>query len=196
MNLLALGLVLFLVVHASSMLRGMRKTLIEHLGSKNAYKALYSIFTLAGLLLVVIGFAQYRAAGMTLVWAPPTWGRHIAMLVMLVSFISLAATYVPSNIRSTLKHPLIIAVILWSLAHLLVNGDLGSMALFGSFLVWGIVARISMGRRTRTIFVASHLSQPLGMHNDVVVVIVGVLLYAATLVWLHRLLIGVPIMAV
>ena len=91
---------------------------------------------------------------------------------------------------------MITGVILWSLAHLLVNGDLGSMALFGSFLVWGIVARISMGRRARVIFSTAPLNPPLGIRNDVVVVIIGVLLYAATLVWLHQILIGVPIIAV
>jgi uncharacterized membrane protein len=129
-------------------------------------------------------------------WDPPAWGRHIAMLVVLLSFIALAATYVPSHIRSSLKHPMITAVILWALSHLLVNGDVGSAVLFGSFLVWGAIARVSMGRRTRVIFAAPPQGPPLGMRNDVIIVIAGILLYGATLVWLHPLLVGVPVIAI
>ncbi len=195
MTSLVVGLVLFLGVHSFSMLRGVREVLVSGLGSENTYKGLYSLLALFGLVLIVVGFAQYRATGMISLWNPPAWGRHAAMLLVLLSFIALAATYVPSHIRSTLKHPMITAVILWALSHLLVNGDLGSAVLFGSFLVWGVIARLSMGRRTRVIFAAPPQGPPIGIRNDIIIVIVGVLLYAATLIWLHPLLIGVPVIA-
>lgn len=196
MTWLVAGLILFLGVHSFSMLRRAREVLVAGLGSENAYKAFYALFALIGLVLIVLGFAQYRAAGMIPLWNPPAWGRHIAMLVVLLSFIALAATYVPSHIRSSLKHPMITAVMLWALSHLLVNGDLGSAILFGSFLLWGVIARVSMGRRTRVIFAAPPQGPPLGMRNDVIIVIVGILLYAATLIWLHPILIGVPVIAI
>ena len=196
MTWLVVGLVLFLGIHSFSMLRSAREVCVAGLGSENAYKGLYTLLALIGLILIVIGFAQYRAAGMIPLWNPPAWGRHIAMLVVLLSFIALAAAYVPSHIRATLKHPMITAVILWAVSHLLVNGDLGSAVLFGSFLIWGVIARVSMGRRTRVIFAAPPQGPPIGMRNDVIIVIVGILLYAATLIWLHPLLIGVPVIAI
>ena len=196
MTWLVAGLIVFLGVHAFSVLRGAREHFVANLGGELAYKGVYALLALIGLVLIVIGFAEYRQGGMISVWNPPAWGRHIAMLAMLISFVSLVATYVPTHIRSTLKHPMIIAVILWALSHLLVNGDLGSIALFGSFLVWGIVAHLSMGRRTRFIFAALPLGPPLGIRNDIIVVAMGVLLYVAALIWLHPLFIGVPVVAV
>ncbi len=196
MTWLVAGLIVFLGVHAFSMLRGAREYLVAGLGGELAYKGIYALLALVGLVLIVIGFAEYRQGGMVPVWNPPAWGRHIAMLAMLVSFVFLVAAYVPTHIRSALKHPMTIAVILWALSHLLVNGDLGSIALFGSFLVWGIVARITMGRRTRFIFAAPPLGPPLGIRNDIIVVAIGVLLYAGALIWLHPLFIGVPVVAI
>jgi uncharacterized membrane protein len=195
MNWLVIGLVIFLGVHAFSMLRGPREALISGLGSETVYKGVYALLALAGLLLVVIGFSQYRATGMIPLWNPPAWGRHIAMLTMLLAFISFVASYVPSHIRSTLKHPMIIAVSLWALSHLLANGDLGSVVMFGSFLIWGVTARISMGRRARAIFATPSHAAPTGFRNDLVVVLLGVLLFAAMVTQLHQSIIGVPIIA-
>nr|TFG53560.1 MAG: NnrU family protein [Hyphomicrobiales bacterium] len=195
MTLLIIGIMVFLGVHSFSMMRGWREALIARLGSENAFKGIYSLLALAGLVLIVMGFGHYRAAGMSAVFTPPVWGRHIAMLLMLVAFIFFAATYIPSRIRSAVQHPMITAVMLWAFAHLLANGDLGSLVLFGGFLLWGILARLSMGRRTRTIFAASPQIPPLSIRNDIVIVVMGTLLYAATLIWLHPLLIGVPVVA-
>lgn len=196
MTWLVAGLILFIGVHSFSMLRGAREALVAGLGSEITFKALYSLLALSGFILIILGFAEYRAAGMIPLWNPPSWGRHVAMLLVLLSFIALTATYVPSHIRSTLKHPMITAVMLWAVSHLLANGDLGSVLLFGSFLVWGVIARVSMGRRTRVIFAAPPQTPPLGMRNDIVIVLVGVALYAAALIWLHPVLIGVPVIAI
>lgn len=196
MTWLVAGLILFLGVHCFSMLRGAREALVAGLGSEITFKILYSALALTGLILIAKGFSDYRAAGMVPLWTPPAWGRHAAMLLVLLSFIALAATYIPSHIRSSLKHPMITAVILWAASHLLVNGDLGSTALFGSFLVWGLIARFSMGRRARVIFAAPPQGPPLGIRNDVMIIIVGAALYAAALIWLHPHFIGVPVIAI
>jgi len=193
---LVAGLILFLGVHSFSMLRGAREILVAGLGSELTFKALFSLLSLTGFILIVVGFADYRAAGMIPLWTPPIWGRHIAMLLVLPAFVALAATYVPSHIRSALKHPMITAVILWAVAHLLANGDLGSALMFGGFLVWGVIARISMGGRTRVIFAAAPQSPPLSIRNDIIIIVVGVALYAVTLLWLHPIFIGVPVIAI
>jgi uncharacterized membrane protein len=195
MTWLVAGLILFLGVHSFSMLRGARDAVVAGLGSEMAFKALYSLLSLVGFILIIVGFADYRAAGMIPLWNPPSWGRHIAMLLLLLAFVSLAATYIPSHIRSGLKHPMILAVILWAMSHLLANGDLGSVLMFGGFLAWGVIARISMGGRARVIFAAAPQSPPLGMRNDIVIIIAGVALYAVTLIWLHPNFIGVPVIA-
>ena len=195
MTWLVAGLVLFLGVHSFSMLRGARETVVAGLGSELVFKVLYSLLSLTGFILIVVGFADYRAAGMVPLWNPPSWGRHVAMLLVLLAFVALAATYIPSHIRSALKHPMIAAVILWAISHLLANGDLGSVLLFGGFLVWGVIARISMGGRTKAIFAAPPQSPPSGIRNDVIIIVVGVTLYAATLIWLHSMFIGVPIIS-
>lgn len=195
MTWLVAGLILFLGVHSFSMLRGAREAVVAGLGSEMAFKALYSLLSLVGFILIIVGFADYRAAGMIPLWNPPSWGRHVAMLLLLLAFVSLAATYIPSHIRSSLKHPMIIAVILWAISHLLANGDLGSVVMFGGFLAWGVIARVSMGGRTRAIFAAAPLSPPTGIRNDLAIIVAGVALYAVTLIWLHPNFIGVPVIA-
>jgi uncharacterized membrane protein len=195
MTLLLAGLALFIATHAFTMVRGAREVLISALGSDAAYKGLYSLVSLAGFILIIYGYGQYRSTGMIPLWTPPDFGRHIAMLLMLFAMILLVATYLQSHIRSRIKHPMITAVVLWAIAHLLANGDLGSVILFGTFLVWGIFARISMGNRTKTIFAAPTLGPPLGFRNDLVIILLGVTVYAAFVMWLHPLLIGVPVIA-
>ncbi len=187
------GLVLFLGVHAFSMLRGARAHAISNLGGEGPFKGIYSLVAAIGLGLIVYGYGVYRAGGYIPLWAPPEWGRHAAMGLVLVAFILLAAAYIPSHIRARTKHPMITAVMLWALGHLLANGDGGSALLFGAFLAWGIIARLSMAGRTKQIFSAPTRLPPQGIGNDVIVVLLGVGFYAA-LLFLHPLLIGVPIL--
>jgi uncharacterized membrane protein len=190
---LILGLVLFLGVHVVTMTRKTRASLIGRIG-EGPYKGLYSLVSAIGLVLIVWGFGLYRASGMIPVWYPPAWTRHVTFLLVLIAFVLLAATYSPSHIRAAVKHPMISGVILWSLGHLLVRGDLGSMLMFGGFFVWGVLARIAMGRRAPQDRQgpAAVMGEP-RWSVDIGVVVIGVAVYLAMLFWLHPLLIGVPL---
>ncbi|MFD0936725.1 NnrU family protein, partial [Methylobacterium trifolii] len=146
MLILILGLVLFLGIHAFSIARAKRAEVIGQVG-ENRFKLGYTLLSALGLVLIGVGFHQYRAAGYIPVWDPPVWTRHLALLLMLPVFVLLAAAYLPGRIRARTKHPMLLAVKIWATAHLLANGDLGSMLLFGGFLAWAVAARISAKRR-------------------------------------------------
>lgn len=136
-----------------------------------------------------MGAARGSAADPQL-WHPPVWTRHLAFALMLPAFILLVAAYVPSHIRDKAKHPMLAAVKFWALAHLLANGDLAGLLLFGAFLAWAVYDRISVKKRGA--------KGPLGdrhggVTNDIIAVVVGILLYLAMFRWGHPLLIGVPL---
>jgi uncharacterized membrane protein len=188
---LIIGLVLFLGGHAFTMNRAARGRLIARIG-EGPYKGLYSLVSLAGLVLIIWGYGIYRAAGMTPVWYPPAFMRHVTFLLVLIAFVLVAATYSPSHIRSWVRHPMISAVILWSLGHILVRGDLGSILLFGAFLVWGILARISMERRAPGDARGSTaIAREPRWQADILVAVIGVAAYLAFMIWGHPWLIGV-----
>jgi uncharacterized membrane protein len=191
--LLILGLIVFLGTHAFSMARYRRAAFIGKIG-EGPYKGLYSLVSLAGIVLIAIGYGQYRQGGYTPVWDPPVWTRHLALLLVWVAFVCLAAAYLPGRIKRTLKHPMLAGVKIWALAHLLANGDLGSILLFGSFLVWAIVARISVKRRDEAVPHGAPLEPPSGLRNDALAVAIGTVAYLAFVIWLHPLLIGVPVL--
>ena len=155
MLLLILGLVLFLGTHAFSMLRARRASVVGQIG-ENRYKLGYTALSLLGLILIGVGFHDYRLQGMIPVWDPPVWTRHLALLLTALAFIALASAYLPGHIRARAKHPMLLAVKIWATAHLLANGDLGSILLFGSFLAWAVMARISAKRRALPAGAAQH----------------------------------------
>jgi uncharacterized membrane protein len=147
MLILILGVALFLGVHVFATMRGARAALIEKYGLQ-AYKGAYSAVALAGLVLIVWGFSRYRAEGIIQIWDPPTWSRHVAMPLVWFAFVALASRRAPpSRIRGWLRHPTLVAIKSWAAAHLLANGDLGGMILFGSFLAFGVYDRIAVKRR-------------------------------------------------
>lgn len=185
---LIVGLAVFHASHLFVTKRAARAAAIERLGMIG-YRAVFSIVSLAGLALIVWGFAEYRATGWIDVWYPPRFTRHIAELLMLFAAIFAVATYIPSRIRTKLKHPMLAAIKTWALAHLIANGDLGSILLFGSFLAWGVMARIAAKKRGDNGPVAA----PSGMRNDVIVVVVGLVLYVALGLYFHPYVIGVPV---
>jgi uncharacterized membrane protein len=191
-TLLVLGLVIFLGTHLFSAARGVRATLIGSIG-EGPYKGLYSLVSLAGIVLIAVGYGQYRANGYIPVWDPPVWTRHLALLLVLVAFICFVAAYLPGHIKRRLKHPMLAGVKIWAFAHLLANGDLGSILLFGSFLAWAVLARISAKRRD---VAAQHggTAAPAGWRNDILAVAIGTAVYLAFALWLHPLLIGVPVL--
>jgi uncharacterized membrane protein len=141
--------------------------------------------------LVVWGFAK---APVIQIWAPPVWARHLALLLMLPVFPLLLAAYLPGKINGRVRHPMLAAIKFWALAHLIANGDLASIILFGSFLAFAVVDRILIKRRPGTEPVLA-VSEVEARRNDVISLGVGLALYVAFLFWLHTLLIGVSPLA-
>lgn len=188
MLLLILGLVLFLGIHSLRIVAEPGRARMVSAMGLTGYKGIYSLVALAGLVLIVIGYGQARLDPFVL-YQPPPFLRHLNMLLMLIVFPALLASHFPGRVQSALKHPLLIAVKAWALGHLLVNGMLADVLLFGGFLVWAVVDRISIKRRA----VPSTSPQlPASRFNDVIVIIGGLALYIAFAFWLHPLLIGVP----
>ena len=189
MTILLIGLVIFLGIHSLPILAGLRSRIRDSLGEQ-AYKGLYSLVSIAGFILIIWGYGMARADGSPLIWDPPHWMRHLVMLLMLPVFVLLAASNMPGRIRAATKHPMLVAVKLWALSHLLVNGDLAGMVLFGAFLAWAVLDRISMKYRSdnKTPAIGAN-----AMRNDVIAVVAGLALYVAFVFWLHPWLIGVPV---
>jgi uncharacterized membrane protein len=183
------GLALFLGVHTLTTQRELRAGAIASMG-EGGYKIFYVLVSLAGLVLIVWGFAQYRATGWIDVWYPPKALKHVTVALMLPAVILVVAAYIRGRIYTTLKHPMLAGVKLWALAHLLANGDLGSIVLFGSFLGWAVFDRISLKRR------ADPGGPPIpvgGPGNDLIAVAVGIVAYLALAFAFHPVVIGVPV---
>jgi uncharacterized membrane protein len=193
MALLVLGLILFLGGHAFTMARGPRAALVARIG-EGPYKGLYSLVSLAGIVLIAVGFGRYRAAGYIPVWEPPVFTRHLALILVWPAFVMFAAAYLPGRIKRTLRHPMLAGVKVWALAHLLANGDLGSLLLFGSILIWAVLARIAAKRRDEVRDHAGPAAAPAGARNDLIAVAAGTAVWLAFLLRLHAWLIGVPVL--
>ncbi len=190
MSLLIIGLILFLGAHSIRIVaEPLRMKLVAALGLWG-FKGVYSVISLVGLILIVIGYGQARLDPVWLYYPPP-FLRHMNMLLMLLVFPALLAAYFPGRIQNLLKHPMLVAVKAWALAHLLVNGTLAAVLLFGGVLVWAVVDRISVKRRTAAGSAPQLPKTPL---NDVIVVIGGLGLYAVFAFWLHPILFGVSVM--
>jgi uncharacterized membrane protein len=198
LGVMILGLVLFLGTHLVTTRRDVRAQLIASAG-ETLYKVGFALLSLAGLALVVWGFSEYRATGMIDVWehlCPPGVLRglkHLAVALMLPAVILVVASYIRGRIYTTLKHPMLAGVKLWAVAHLIANGDLGSIILFGSFLAWAVVDRISLKHRTDA------GAPPIpsgGPANDLIAVAVGVIAYLALAFAFHPVVIGVPVVGV
>jgi uncharacterized membrane protein len=187
-----LGLVLFLGVHTLTTRRELRARLIASTG-EGGYKIGYALLSLLGLALIVWGFAHYRATGWIEVWDPPKALKHITMALMLPAVILVVAAYIRGRIYTTLKHPMLAGVKLWAAAHLLANGDLGGIILFGSLLGWAVFDRISLKRRTD----AGAPPIPVGgWGNDLIAAAVGIVAYLALAFAFHPVVIGVPVVGV
>ena len=186
MTLLLFGLALFFAVHGFTLFRTQRAAVIARIGAL-PYRGLYSVLALAGFVALVIGYGQ---APRIELWAPPAPLRPVALVLMLPVFVLLVAAYLPCHIRARLGHPMLIAVKTWALAHLLVNGDLASLLLFGSFLAWAVIDLVQVRRGGRTTPVAAPRDA-----WDAVAVGVGLVVYGLFLTHLHAALIGVPLLA-
>jgi uncharacterized membrane protein len=185
---LILGLLVFLGVHSISIVApAARDRWAASLGA-NAWRSLYSLASLVGFVLLVYGYRLARHAPVFL-YVPPAGMRPVTWLLMLPVFPLLLASGLPGRIKSALRHPMLTAVMLWSFAHLLANGRLADVLLFGGFLLWSVLDRLSFLRRIeRPIKTA-----PPGRWNDPIAMIAGLAIYAAVLLWLHGWFIGVAL---
>jgi len=188
MTYLVLGLALFFAIHSVPIAASARQSLTETLGPIG-YQALFAVVSLLGLILIVMGYGHLQgAASNPLVWSPPVWTRHISLLLMLPAMIALAAAYIPSRIRTVLKHPMLVAIKIWALSHLLANGDLASLLLFGTFLAWAVVDRISVKKRSALGPLGERTG---GVAGDIMAVVLGTAVYLFLLYYGHLWLFGV-----
>lgn len=188
MTVLILGLVLFLGVHSIRIFAGpWRAQRILHVGVQR-WKGLYALASLVGFVVLVYGYGLARQAP-TLLYAPPAWTAHLTALLTIPAFVLLVAAYVPgTRIRRAVGHPMLAGVVVWAVAHLLANGTLHDVVLFGAFLVWAVIDYASCRRRDREegrVFVTGPVAR------DVTAVIVGLVAWAIFAFWLHGVLIGV-----
>ena len=187
--LLIAGLVLFIAPHILVTDRARRAALIARIGH-GAYMALFSLISIAGIVAIAYGFGLYRQTQWIDVWSPPTWTRHVAVALMWPASICVVAAYIRGDIQRVLKHPMLVGVKLWAAAHLISNGDLGSIILFGSILGWAVYDRISLKRRTDP---GAPPIRSGGRRNDFIAVIIGTLLYFALGFLFHPLVVGMPV---
>ena len=190
LGILILGLAVFLATHVFVSFREARASVIERVGLPS-YRGLFAIVSLVGLALIIWGYAQYHAHELIQLWFPPAFMRHITIGLVLFAAIFVVAAFFPSRIKTRLKHPMLAGVKTWALAHLLSNGDLGSILLFGTFLAWGVYARIAAKRRGD--IGAAAKPAPDGWTNDIIVVVLGAAIFLALGFWFHPYVIGVPV---
>jgi uncharacterized membrane protein len=189
MHQLLAGLILFLGIHSVSIIAPAGRDRWAAAIGPNLWRALYSLVAIAGFILLIRGYAAARLEPVV-IFVPPGWTRHLTMLLMLPVFVMLFAAYLPGRIKATLKHPMLVAVKLWAMAHLLANGMLADLLLFGGFLAWAVLDRISLKRRTQRPVPGA----PPSRWNDLAAVVLGLAAYAVFVLWLHRPLIGVPVL--
>ena len=189
MVVLIAGLLVFLGVHSVSIAAPAWRTSTMARVGERRWKGVYSLASGVGFALLIVGYGIARQSPVVL-YTPPAALRHLAILVMLPVFPLLIAAYLPGRIKSATRHPMLLAVKLWATAHLLANGTLADVLLFGGFLVWAVADRISVKRRTpvEAHAVPGARARPA---NDAIVIVVGLAVYALFLFWGHRWLIGV-----
>ena len=188
------GLMLFNGLHLIPAAPAVRAGMRERLGP-SPYLLIFSVVSLISVVLMAKGYGEARALGRgnPQFWVSPPFMRHITMALMLPAFIFLAAAYIPSRIRNAVKHPMLLSIKIWALAHLLVRGDLASVLLFGSLLAFAVLDRISVKKRGAL--------GPLGnaagsLRGDIMAIVVGGVAYVFMLVWGHTFLIGIPLLRI
>jgi len=185
MTLFVSGLIIFFAAHLfTPLMRSAREGLIGRLGA-GGYRGLHSLVSAAGLALIVLG---WPGADRTVLYVAPYWTVHIAYALTLLAFICLAAAYLPKGrIAAALKHPMLAGVKAWAFAHLLVNGDVRSLLLFGGFLAYGLIDRIMVKRR------GAPTPAPGPFRNDILAIVGGAAVWAAVYFWLHPYIAGVSL---
>ncbi len=192
MTALVAGLIVFFAVHSVRIVADdWRKRMLARHG-RIAWHALHSVGSLLGLALIIYGYASARTAPL-LLWPSPPGLRHAALALMVVAAVLLAAAFVPRNaIKARLHHPLVLAIVIWAIAHLLANGTLADLLLFGGFLLWALALHANARRRDR---LEGKLYAPGSVIGTLAAIAIGLLLWAAFALWLHAPLIGVAPLA-
>jgi len=188
MTMLILGLVLFLGVHSVRIVADDWRTATRARIGENAWKGAYSLLSLAGFVLICYGYGLARQQPLVL-WASPTWTRHLAALLTLPAFVLVAASQVPGTvIKARLRHPMLIGVKLWATAHLIANNTAADLLLFGGFLAWAAIDFRAARQRDRR----QQIAYPAGRSGPTVVAVVGgVVAWVGFAFWAHAALIGV-----
>ncbi len=186
MTLLFAGILIFLGVHSVSIVApAWRQRMIARLG-ESGWKGAYSLLSIAGFAMIVIGYGAARQAP-ELLYSPPGWTRHLAALLLLPVFPLLLSTYFPGAIKRAVGHPMLIATMLWAGAHLLGTTTRADLLLFGSFLGWALADWVSARGRPQR----KHPGAPVWRFNDVIAVIGGIGLYLGFAMWAHLRMIGI-----
>ena len=186
MSILIAGLAVFFVAHFYSAFRSRApgKDIKERMG-EGSYMGLYSLVSAIGLGLIIYGYMQAPPTGN--LYVGPVWAPHATMTLMLLAFILLTAAYIPgTHIKKLVKHPMLSAVILWSIGHLLIGASQQKALLFGSFLVFAVVDFVAASIRERDALVPSA-----SLTNDLIAVVIGGGVYGVTLFWAHEVIFGV-----
>jgi uncharacterized membrane protein len=192
MPLLVLGLALFLGLHSVRIFADRWRTAQIARRGEGVWKLGYALLSLAGLVLIVVGYGEARTAT-TLLWTPPVWTRHVAIPLVLIAFVLLAAANIPgTKLKAAVHHPMVLGVKTWAFAHLIANGSVADVVLFGSFLVWAILDYASLRRRDRRDAI---VYPPGAWSRDAIAIVAGVAAGLIFALWLHRPLIGVNPMA-
>lgn len=187
MLVLILGLVIFLGIHSVRIFAPDIRARRIAAGGIGQWKGIYTVVSIIGLVLIVYGYGMVRATGPVL-YEPPVFAKHINLLLMAFAFVFLAVSQLPAGrIKAGLKHPMLVAVKIWAVGHLLANGDLASLLLFGSFLAWAVLDRISVKRR------GDMGPKPGPVKWDVAAIVIGLGVYLLFVWRLHAWLFGVPV---
>ena len=188
MTLLILGLVLFLGAHSVRIVADDWRTKRVAAMGEGPWKAVYSIVAIAGFVLIAWGYGEARTAP-TVLYAPPVWTKHLAALLTWPAFVLLAASKTPgTRIKAAVGHPMVVGTKIWAFAHLISNGTLADVLLFGSFLAWAVLDYTAARRRDRragTTYAVGPISR------DLIAVVIGTVAWVAFALWLHGPLIGV-----
>ena len=193
MLLLILGLILFLGMHSARLFAADKRASFIAAKGPLAWKGIYALVSIVGFVLIIYGYGQARMSP-TWLWISPVWTRHLAALLTIPAFILIVATYIPGScIKARVGHPMLLGVKFWALAHLIANGSLADLLLFGGFVAWATALFVVSRKRDRAAGVSYGKGKPV---MDAVVVVVGLVAWAAFAFYLHGAWIGVKPMGV
>ena len=190
MSVLIAGLLLFFIPHSLSIVNEDLRDRCEARLGELGWKGLYSVVSLAGMVLIVMGYGEARLTA-ELLYSPPPALRHVAMLLLALAFPLIVATYFPGRIKAMVKHPMLLGTALWGLAHLALNGSVADVLLFGSFALWALLDLWSMRSREQRAIV----TVPVFAWNDIVAIVVGLGVYGVFVVKAHVWLTGVALVS-